>query len=58
MKFIFLFLPLAAITLSSCDVQRAMDRNKFAIQRSTNAIDRNREALDQVTANLEKMQKE
>jgi hypothetical protein len=58
MKSLLLLLPLAVICLSSCDVQRAMDRNVIAIQRSTCAIERNVEALNQVTTRLENMQQE
>lgn len=56
MKYMLFLIPVAIICLSSCDVQRAMDRNRIAIQRSTCAIDRNVEALEKVTANLEQMQ--
>jgi hypothetical protein len=58
MKFMLLLLPVAVIGLSGCEVQRAMDRNRVAISRSTYAIERNVEALNKVTANLEKMQEE
>ena len=56
MKTMLFFLPIAMICLSSCEVQRAMDCNRVAIQRSTCAIERNVEALNKVTANLEQMQ--
>lgn len=52
----FLLTPLIMVFLSSCGIQRAMDRNQYAIQRSTWAINRNIEALDKVTENLKEMQ--
>ena len=56
MKSMLFLLPIALITFSGCDVQRAMERNRVAIERSTCAIERNVEALNRVTANLEEMQ--
>jgi len=59
MKKSLLIMPLAAICLSGCgatQLQRAMDCNRCAVQRSTEAINRNVEALDKVTENLKEMQ--
>ncbi len=53
---LFLFIPLIIVCLSSCGVKRAMDANQCAIERSTDAIHRNVEALDKVTENLKEMQ--
>ncbi len=56
MKYMLFLLPVAIIFLSSCDVQRAMDRNRIAVQRSTCAINSNVQALEKVTENLQQMQ--
>ena len=58
MKFSLLLIPVALVFLPSCDLSRAMDCNRCAIQRSTKAIDRNVEALEKVTHNLKSMQEE
>ena len=56
MRFLLLLVPVFAVCLTSCDVQRAMDRNRCAVQRSTEAIDRNIEALENTTRSLKEMQ--
>ena len=56
MRFLLLLVPVFAVCLSSCDVQRAMDCNRCAVQRSTEVIDRNIEALENTTQSLKEMQ--
>lgn len=46
------------LLFSSCDVQRAMDRNRQAIEHSTCAIEKNVDALEKVTTKLEQMHNE
>jgi len=58
MKCLFL-VPVTLICLSSCGVSeayRAMECNKYAIQRSTCAVEQNIQALDQVTQKLNEME--